>query len=117
MVHNDVNDNNVVVTQDRIHPEVAAIIDYGDAVYTQTVNDLAVAVAYAAMGRPDPLAAARCVVKGYHGVFPLEPPELDLLHTLVAMRLVISVTKSALNRVKEPENTYLQISENRPGIC
>ncbi len=111
VVHNDVNDNNVVVTQDRIHPEVAAIIDYGDAVYTQTVNDLAVAVAYAAMGRPDPLAAARCVVKGYHGVFPLEPPELDLLHTLVAMRLVISVTKSALNRVKEPENTYLQISE------
>ncbi|MDT8377446.1 MAG: aminotransferase class III-fold pyridoxal phosphate-dependent enzyme [Desulfotignum sp.] len=111
VVHNDVNDNNVVVTEDRVHPEVRAIIDYGDAVYTQTLNDLAVAVAYAVMGRPDPLAAARCVVKGYHAAFPLEPSELALLYTLVAMRLVISVTKSALNRVKEPENTYLLISE------
>ena len=111
VVHNDANDNNVVVTEERVHPEVRAIIDYGDAVFTQTLNDLAVAVAYAVMGRPDPLAAARCVVKGYHAAFPLEPSELALLHTLVAMRLVISVTQSALNRVKEPENTYLLISE------
>ncbi|MEX1314703.1 MAG: aminotransferase class III-fold pyridoxal phosphate-dependent enzyme [Desulfotignum sp.] len=111
VVHNDANDNNVVVTQDRIHPEVTAIIDYGDAVYTQTLNDLAVTVAYAVMGKPDPLAAAQSVVQGYHAAFPLEPSELALLHTLVAMRLVISVTKSALNRVKEPENTYLLISE------
>ncbi|MCF8077188.1 MAG: aminotransferase class III-fold pyridoxal phosphate-dependent enzyme [Desulfotignum sp.] len=111
VVHNDANDNNVVVTEDRVCPEVTAIIDYGDAVYTQTVNDLAVAVAYAVMGKPDPLAAALCVVKGYHAAFPLEAPELSLLHTLVAMRLVISVIKSALNRIKEPENTYLRISE------
>jgi len=111
VVHNDANDNNVVVTKDRIDPEVAAIIDYGDAVYTQTVNDLAVAVAYAVMGKPDPLGAAQCVVQGYHAAFPLQAPELALVHTLVAMRLVISVTKSALNRIKEPENTYLLISE------
>ncbi|EMS80948.1 acetylornithine aminotransferase ArgD [Desulfotignum phosphitoxidans DSM 13687] len=111
VVHNDANDNNVVVTEDRVHPEVTAIIDYGDAVYTQTVNDLAVTVAYAVMGKPEPLAAALCVVKGYHMTFPLEAKELALLHTLVAVRLVISVTKSALNRVKEPENTYLLISE------
>jgi 4-aminobutyrate aminotransferase-like enzyme/Ser/Thr protein kinase RdoA (MazF antagonist) len=111
VVHNDANDNNVVVTRDRVDPEVTAIIDYGDAVYTQTVNDLAVAVAYAVMGKPDPLAAARCVVRGYHAAFPLAPSELALLHTLVAVRLVISVTKSAINRLKEPENTYLLISE------
>jgi 4-aminobutyrate aminotransferase-like enzyme/Ser/Thr protein kinase RdoA (MazF antagonist) len=111
VVHNDVNDNNVVVIPDRINPEVRAIIDYGDAVYTQTVNDLAVAVAYAAMGKPDPLKAAQCVVQGYHAAFALEAPELALLHTLVAMRLVISVTQSALNRIKEPENNYLLISE------
>jgi 4-aminobutyrate aminotransferase-like enzyme/Ser/Thr protein kinase RdoA (MazF antagonist) len=111
VVHNDVNDNNVVVTQDVRHPEVRAVIDYGDAVYTQTINDLAVAVAYAVMGKPDPLGAAQCVVQGYHFAFALEAPELALLHTLVAMRLVISVTQSALNRVKEPENSYLRISE------
>ncbi|MCF8113040.1 MAG: aminotransferase class III-fold pyridoxal phosphate-dependent enzyme, partial [Desulfotignum sp.] len=112
VVHNDVNDNNVVVTPDRINPEVRAIIDYGDAVYTQTVNDLAVAVAYAAMGKPDPLEAARCVVQGYHSVFQLQEQELAMLYTLVAVRLVISVTCSAVNRSKEPENPYLLISEN-----
>ncbi|MDZ7667357.1 MAG: phosphotransferase [Desulfotignum sp.] len=111
VVHNDANDNNVVVTQDPVHPEVSAIIDYGDAVYTQTLNDLAVTVAYAVMGKPDPLAAAQCVVQGYHAAFSLQEPELALLYTLVAMRLVISVTRSALNRVKEPENAYLLISE------
>jgi 4-aminobutyrate aminotransferase-like enzyme/Ser/Thr protein kinase RdoA (MazF antagonist) len=111
VVHNDANDNNVVVTRDRVHPEVTAIIDYGDAVYTQTLNDLAVTVAYAVMGKPDPLGAAQCVVQGYHTTFPLEAKEPALLYTLVGIRLVISVTKSALNRVKEPENTYLLISE------
>ena len=111
VVHNDVNDNNVVVTFDRVHPEVTAIIDYGDAVYTQTVNDLAVAVAYAAMGKPDALGAARCVVEGYHQAFPLQEQELDLLYPLVALRLVISVTCSAVNRSREPENSYLLISE------
>ncbi|MFO7990128.1 MAG: hypothetical protein R6U16_11655, partial [Desulfotignum sp.] len=68
-------------------------------------------MAYAVMGKPDPLAAARCVVQGYHSAFPPQAPELALVHTLVAMRLVISVTKSALNRTKEPENTYLLVSE------
>ncbi|MCA1787918.1 MAG: peptidoglycan DD-metalloendopeptidase family protein, partial [Desulfobacteraceae bacterium] len=111
VVHNDVNDNNVVVTQDLRRPEVAAIIDYGDAVHTQTINDLAVAVAYAVMGKPDVLGAALCVVKGYHQTFALEEQELALLYTLTAMRLVISVTQSAINRKKEPDNPYLLVSE------
>ncbi len=112
VVHNDVNDNNVVVTGDLLNPEVKAIIDYGDAVHTQTVNDLAVAVAYAVMNKPDVLAAALPVVQGYHREFVLQAEELSLLHTLVAMRLVISVTHSAVNRLKEPDNRYLLISEN-----
>jgi len=32
VVHNDVNDNNVLVSEDRKDPEVLAIIDYGDAI-------------------------------------------------------------------------------------
>jgi len=111
VVHSDVNDNNVVVTRDLRRPEVAAIIDYGDAVHTQTINDLAVAVAYAVMGKPDVLGAALFVVKGYHRTFALEEQELGMLYILAAMRLVISVTQSALNRKKEPDNTYLLVSE------
>ncbi|PCE63985.1 aminotransferase class III-fold pyridoxal phosphate-dependent enzyme [Sediminicola luteus] len=114
VVHNDANDNNVVVSDDLVAPVVRAIIDYGDAVYTAQINDLAVTLAYALMDKPDPLEAARAVIKGYHKSFPLEPKELELLHVLVAARLVISVTKSALNKQLEPDNSYHQISE-RPA--
>lgn len=111
VVHNDANDNNVVLSADLIHPRVRAIIDYGDAIYTQVINDLAVTIAYAVMGKPDPLSAAIPVVAGYHSQFPLLEEELELLYVLVAMRLAISVTKSAINRETEPDNEYLIISD------
>ena len=34
-----------------------------------------------------------------------------MLYNLIGMRLVISVTKSLINRIKEPDNKYLLISE------
>lgn len=111
VVHSDANDNNVIVSTDLIHPQVKAIIDYGDAIYTQTINDLAIAIAYAVMNKSDVLEASLLIIKAYHSEFPLLEEELELLYTLVAMRLVISVTKSAINRQLEPDNTYLLISE------
>lgn len=111
IVHNDVNDNNIIVTEDLLDPEVRALIDYGDAVLTQSINDLAITCAYAAMGHEDPLDAILPVVKGYNQFFQLEEKELEHLYTCIAMRLVISVCKSAINKEKEPENTYLLISE------
>ena len=111
VVHNDANDNNVIVTDDLINPEVKAIIDFGDAIYTPIINDLAITIAYAIMHQPDALAASLPVIKGYHQAFPLQEDELAILHTLVAMRLIISVIKSAISRTKEPDNKYLIISE------
>lgn len=111
VVHNDVNDNNIVVSDDLIHPKVESIIDYGDAVHTQTINDLAITIAYAIMNKAEVLEAAIPIIKGYHSEFALKEKELELLYTLVAMRLVISVTKSAINKEKEPDNQYLLVSE------
>jgi 4-aminobutyrate aminotransferase-like enzyme/murein DD-endopeptidase MepM/ murein hydrolase activator NlpD len=37
--------------------------------------------------------------------------ELEHLYNAIAMRLVISVTKSAINKIKEPDNHYLLVSE------
>jgi 4-aminobutyrate aminotransferase-like enzyme/Ser/Thr protein kinase RdoA (MazF antagonist) len=122
IIHNDANDNNIVVSDDLIDPltllsssqqgvTVLAVIDYGDAIFTQTINDLAVTLAYAIMEHPDPLTAALPLVAGYHKKYPFQEQELAMLYTLVAMRLVISVTKSAINKIKEPDNSYLLISE------
>lgn len=111
IIHNDANDNNVIVSCDLISPKAEAIIDYGDAIYTQSINDLAVTIAYAVMNKADVLEAAIPIVKGYNSKFPLKEKELEVLFTLVAMRLIISVSKSAINKQKEPDNEYLLISE------
>ena len=113
VIHNDANDNNIIVSNDLVNPLVASIIDYGDAAHSQTINDLAVVIAYAVMDHYDPLAAALPIVRGYHNKFPLLDDELKALYVLVAIRLVISVTKSAINKEKEPNNRYLQISEKQ----
>lgn len=111
VVHNDANDNNVIVSDDVLNPTVKAAIDYGDAIHTQIINDVAITCAYAIMHHNNPLDAALPILKGYHSRFPLQEVELAHLYTAIAMRLVISVTKSAINKVKEPNNEYLLISE------
>jgi len=111
VVHNDVNDNNIIVTKDLINPQVKAIIDYGDVIYTTVINDLAITIAYAIMNKPDVLSAALPIVKGYNNQFPIQDKELKFLYTLIAMRLIISISKSAINKQNEPNNKYLLISE------
>ncbi|WP_197463479.1 aminotransferase class III-fold pyridoxal phosphate-dependent enzyme [Cochleicola gelatinilyticus] len=111
VVHNDINDYNILVSNNLKDPEVAGIIDFGDAVYTQTINDAAITICYAIMELPDPLAAAAEVVKGYHSEYPFSEKELELLYVLIGMRLVVSVTKSSLRKEEDPSNTYHVISE------
>ncbi len=111
VIHNDVNDNNIIVTNDLLNPKVKATIDYGDAIYTQVINDVAIACAYAILHHKDPLAAALPLINGYHNTCPLQEEELAHLYNAIAMRLVISVTKAAINKIKEPGNAYLLVSE------
>ena len=111
IVHNDPNDNNILVSSDLTHPKVTAAIDFGDAIYTQTINDLGIACAYAIMHHNDPLEASLAVIKGYHQAFSLQEIELEHLYSCISMRLVTTVTKSAMGKIKEPDNEYLSISE------
>ena len=110
VVHNDANDNNIIVSGDIINPTVTSIIDYGDAIHTQIVNDIAIACSYAIMDHLDPLEAALPIVSGYHASFTLQEEELEHLYNAIAMRLVISYTSSIINQKREPDNTYLQVS-------
>jgi 4-aminobutyrate aminotransferase-like enzyme/Ser/Thr protein kinase RdoA (MazF antagonist) len=114
IIHNDANDNNVVVSEDLIDPVVKAAIDYGDVIYTQTINDVAIACAYAIMGQKDPLAASLPLIKGYHQALALQEIELKHVFNAIAMRLILTVTHAAINKQKEPDNTYLLIGE-KPG--
>ncbi len=111
IVHADVNDYNILVSDDLRNPKVTGLIDFGDAVFTQTVNDLAIVLAYAAMNLPDPLTAALEVVKGYNKHYKLSENELQCLYTLVGMRLVTTVTSASLKKEEFPDEKYFIISE------
>jgi 4-aminobutyrate aminotransferase-like enzyme/Ser/Thr protein kinase RdoA (MazF antagonist) len=111
IVHNDVNDNNIIVDAGLISPNVKGIIDYGDAIKTQIINDVAITCTYAIMSHNDPLAIANQIVKGYHSTVVLQEEELEFLYILIGMRLVITVIKSAINKIENPDNTYLFVSE------
>jgi 4-aminobutyrate aminotransferase-like enzyme/Ser/Thr protein kinase RdoA (MazF antagonist) len=110
VIHNDANDNNIIVTANLVNPKVKSIIDFGDAIYSQIINDVAISCSYAIMEHNDPLNAAIPIISGYHASFRLEETELKHLYNAIAMRLVISYTASILNQKKEPDNAYLQIS-------
>lgn len=111
IIHGDVNDYNILVTG---AAHVTGFIDFGDVVESATVCELAIALAYVMLDKPDPLAAAVSVIKGFHAVFPLQEQEIDILFDLVCMRLCISVVNSALRKQENPEDAYLVISE-RPA--
>jgi 4-aminobutyrate aminotransferase-like enzyme/Ser/Thr protein kinase RdoA (MazF antagonist) len=112
VIHNDGNDYNVLVAPDTPwQNRVDSVIDYGDMVYTHTINELAIVCAYAMMGKLDPLMAAKHVVTGYHQVNPLQEIELAILFDLICMRLCMSVCHAAHQSQMAPDNEYLQISQ------
>jgi 4-aminobutyrate aminotransferase-like enzyme/Ser/Thr protein kinase RdoA (MazF antagonist) len=112
VIHNDANDYNVLVSPTELgSAPVVSVIDFGDMVHTYTVCELAIAAAYAMLGKNDPLSAAAQVVAGYHAAFPLSEAELEVLYPLICSRLCISVVNSAYQQKVEPGNAYLTISE------
>jgi 4-aminobutyrate aminotransferase-like enzyme/Ser/Thr protein kinase RdoA (MazF antagonist) len=112
IIHNDANDHNVIVDgADPYTRRVAAVVDFGDVLRTWTVNEAAVAAAYAMLDKPDPLRAALPVVEGYHAAHPLCDAEIEAVFPLICTRLATSVVNSAYQRRVEPENQYLTISE------
>lgn len=111
IVHNDINDYNILVSANLRNVEVSGIFDFGDAVFTQTINDLAIVLAYAVMNLQDPLAAALEVINGYNENYKLSDKELKCLYILVGMRLVTTVTNASLKKEKFPDDEYYVISE------
>lgn len=110
IIHNDANDYNVIVSYNKDNVSFG-IIDFGDMVYSHTLINLAVGIAYAILDNPDPIATISQIVKGYNDVLPLQEQDLQVLFTLVAIRLTVSVCISAYQQTLEPDNAYLVISE------
>lgn len=111
VIHNDANDNNVLIKGKNNQYTVGGIIDFGDMVYSHTVNEIAIAIAYLILEKEDILKTAGNVLTGYHRVLPLNDSEIAVLFDLICLRLCTSVCMSAQERSLAPDNEYLAISE------
>jgi Ser/Thr protein kinase RdoA (MazF antagonist) len=120
VIHGDANDYNVLVDPERM--TISGLLDFGDMVYSYTVGDLAIAVAYVVLDKPHPKATANEVIKGYTSEFALLDEELAAVWPLALLRLAVSACIAAHQQRQQPENEYLRISQqaieqNLPRIC
>jgi len=110
-VHGDANDYNVLVTETPSGTRMSGVIDFGDMVHSYTAAEPAIAIAYAVLDHPDPLAAAAAVARGFHAVHPLEDDEQSVLFGLVELRLCVSASLAAHQLAQRPGDEYLAISQ------
>ncbi len=106
--YSDAHEHNLLLKDDYL--KISGVIDFGDAIYSPTICELAIACAYSGMHAQDPLEAMSYVVEGYHENYPLVAKEVEILLPLIIGRLMITAANAAYNIHKEPENEYLQIS-------
>jgi 4-aminobutyrate aminotransferase-like enzyme/Ser/Thr protein kinase RdoA (MazF antagonist) len=112
VIYGDANDHNVLVSDPWPLPRRAvSVIDFGDIHFGITVSEVAIAAAYAMLGKKDVLRAATSVIAGYHEIIPLQEVEIATLYNLIGMRLAVSVTNSAHRKTIKTEDAYVTISE------
>jgi 4-aminobutyrate aminotransferase-like enzyme/Ser/Thr protein kinase RdoA (MazF antagonist) len=127
--HNDPNDYNILVSlppeggsyepigddanrvASAFRRKVTGILDFGDIVHTYAIADLAIAIAYAVLGTPDPLSAAAAVARGYRKARAVDDDEIAALFDLVLLRLCTSVCVAARQQKQRPGDAYLSISQ------
>jgi 4-aminobutyrate aminotransferase-like enzyme/Ser/Thr protein kinase RdoA (MazF antagonist) len=107
IIHHDANDWNVLSDE----KDILGIIDFGDLVYSYTINEAVVGATYIALDSNDPLSRISSLLQGYHIRFPLADIELNSIYYLVAARLCMSVCQTAYLKKQRPDDKYLSIHE------
>lgn len=121
----DFNDANIIVDE----RTVTGVIDFGDAVWSWVINDIAVALAYVGVTAMSPRvqfcgfgpatdpcghARAQAAMSSFiAGVarsgYSLNAAELKALPTLVACRLAMSGTMGCYTASQDPANAYITV--------
>lgn len=120
VIHNDGNDYNLLIDDKKAPTKITGIIDFGDVVHSHVINELAITCAYALMGEKSEqstkdesngiLTALTTIVASYHRTRPLQDVELEVLYSLISLRLCTTVCNAALAIKEQPDNKYLLVS-------
>ncbi|UNA30328.1 phosphotransferase [Klebsiella variicola subsp. variicola] len=103
VIHADFNPFNILM--DKNHFEnVTGILDFGDMVYSQLVNNVAVAATYQVSSHSH-LSSVIDLITAYHDILPLKPEEIDLLYDLIITRLCMAVTITEHRARQHPQNS------------
>lgn len=104
IAHQDLNDFNVLASPDEYGcHHISGVLDFGDALRTARVTELAVAVGYAMLRSGDPLRAAVHVIRGYRRVTELTETEIACVFPMAVARLCVSATTWARRLAMEPQ--------------
>ncbi len=107
LIHGDGNDWNILVNS---IGKVAGIIDFGDMLWSARINEVAIVLAYAMMGRSDYMDVYDAVIRGYQEILPLTELELSLLYYLVGARWCQTLVMAARRTKSDTPNEYHQVS-------
>jgi hydroxylysine kinase len=128
VIHNDLNDQNVLVDP-ADETAIAGIIDFGDLVHTALVADVAIVAADQVVGcgaydgglvgaaggdRGSVRDSIADIVMAYHDITPLQPMELVLLNPLIAGRILTDVLIASWHRRRNPAGTHY--SDLEPAV-
>lgn len=102
VVHNDHSFHNAFVNPEA-PDEIVGVIDFGDAVSTQVINDVAIG-AYYQLGVGGLLDGALAFAREYNDVVPLSKEERGLLFDLILTRLFVSIINGLWRAHEAPEN-------------
>ena len=93
VIHNDGHGQNLL-RPDTASPAVAGLIDFGDMVYGPVISELAVTATTFQRRCPEPLAAVKALLAGFHTAHPLSDAEVSRLWDAILLRLLITVLLS-----------------------
>jgi Ser/Thr protein kinase RdoA (MazF antagonist) len=105
VVHNDMNNMNILVDP-ADETVICGVIDFGDLVHTALIADVAIAAADQITDDVSPHESILDLVIAYHERVPLLPPELAILHSLIAGRMLMDVLIPAWHRIRNPSGTH-----------
>jgi len=113
VIYNDMNPSNVLVNSDDVN-RVAGVIDFGDMIHSQLVNDVAVACSYFCRLEEDPFEEVVELLDAYASILPLTEDEIAVLPDLILTRHLTTVIITHWRASMYPENAeYVLRNEGR----
>lgn len=110
-IHNDFNDSNLLIDKG----EIAAVIDFSEAIYSWYLSDIATAMKYIFLSEKNRWPKVNDFMAGYRSEFKIPDHELAQIPLLIKIRAALSITENVRDHGKmHPSSAYVLRRMNDP---